>query len=231
MVHQKVLIGVPTSEFARRADFYDYFNTLEKPDGSLIISPHGSSPAKSRNIIIEQAILNGCTHILFVDDDMAFRKDSLIKLLSHDKDVVSGLYFGRNFPHQPMIFDKVDEKGRAFAYFMNGHSNGLVKIAACGFGFCLVKVSVLQKMEKPWVRLGELDAQEWCDDLGFFHRLSKVTDDIYCDTDVTVGHISTMILWPNNVDGKWFTIYDTNNVSNTTGVNSGAIQVPQIGNE
>lgn len=226
MAHQKVLIGVPTSEFGRRADFYDYFNTLEKPEGTLIISPHGSSPAKNRNIIIEQAILNECTHVLFLDDDMAFKSNLLTKLLSHDKDIVSGLYFHRNFPHQPMVFENVDEKGRAFAYFMNGHSDGLIKISACGFGCCLIKTKVFEAMEKPWVRLGELDAQEWCDDIGFFHRASKVTSEIYCDTECMVGHIATMVLWPNKVDGKWFTIYDTNN----TGANTGAIQVPQVGN-
>lgn len=226
MVHPKVLIGVPTSEFGRRADFYDYFNTLDKPDGTLVISPHGSSPAKNRNLAIEQAILNNCTHVLFLDDDMAFKRDLLTRLLSHDKDIVTGLYYGRNYPHQPMIFDKVDERGRAFAYFMNGHSDGLVRIAACGLGCCLIKIKVFEAMEKPWIRLGELDAQEWCDDLGFFHRASQVTSEIYCDTECMVGHISTMILWPNKVDGKWFTIYDTNNA----GANTGAIQVPQVGN-
>ena len=224
MAYTKVLIGVPTAEFSRRADFHDYFNSMAKPDGTLVISPHGPSPAKNRNIIIEQALLNNCSHIMFIDDDMAFKSNLLLELLSHDKDIVSGLYFGRNYPHQPMIFDSVDEKGRAFAYFMNGDDDRLIKIAACGLGVCLIKTHIFEKMEKPWIRLGELDAQEWCDDLGFFFRASKITDEVYCDTQCLVGHIGTMILWPNKIDDKWYTVYDTNN----TGPNMGAIQVPQI---
>ena len=71
----KVIIGVPTGEYARRADFYDYFNTLVKPEGTLLMLSHGQSPATNRNLVIQAALDNDCTHVFFLDDDMVFGPD------------------------------------------------------------------------------------------------------------------------------------------------------------
>ena len=69
---------------------------------------HDRSPAHGRNLIVEAAKEFNCTHILFVDDDMAYKPESLEQLLSHDLDIVTGLYLSRAFPHQPLIFDLID---------------------------------------------------------------------------------------------------------------------------
>lgn len=224
MVDSKVLIGVVTGEYARRADFYDYYNLLEKPAGCVVLFCHDRSPAHGRNLIIEQALLNDCTHVLFIDDDMAFDADSLNKLIADDKDIVSGLYLGRAYPHQPLIFDYADEEGRCLYSYLEPDTPHLKKIVAAGFGFCLIKTSVFKRMEKPWVRLGELQSDEWCDDLGFFNRarLSGI-DDIWCDTSVRCGHIGTVIVWPKFENGQWLTGYDTGG--------KGMLSTPQITSE
>jgi hypothetical protein len=209
MVDTKILIGVPTGEFARRADFYDYFNTLNKPPNSMIIFTHGPSPAKNRNIIIEQALFHKCTHVLFIDDDTAFDANALEQLLEHDKDIVSGLVLRREYPHQPLIFDGWREDGYALYAYLNG-SNRLVPIKAAGFGFLLCKIHVFTQLQKPWIRMGELDPENWCDDIGFFRRLREAgIKDIWCDMECRIGHIGTMIVWPRFENGKWFTGYDT----------------------
>lgn len=220
-----VMIGVPTSIHARRADFYDYLNRMDKPN-CVILNPHGSSPAFSRNRIIDCAIETDCTHIMFIDDDMAFPADMLTRLLAHDKDIVTGLYYYKHYVHQPLIFDHFNKKGYAFPIFLHPGMSSLIKIAACGFGCCLVKTSIFKNMQKPYIRLGELDAEQWCDDIGFFWRLKqeKITDDIWCDTTLHVGHMAEVIVWPSrDPDGSWYTLYDTNNPMNGTG----NIKVPQ----
>lgn len=222
MVETKVLIGVPTGEIPRRVDFYDYMAVLQMPEGTMRMSPHGSSPAKNRNIIIEQAFENNCTHVLFVDDDMAFKPNSLMQLLEHDLDIVSGLYLRREYPHQPLIFDYADEQGRQLYSYLNGDEPRLKKVVGAGFGFVLIKTHVFEAMEKPWVRLGELNPQEWCDDIGFFNRVRAAGFDIYCDMECRVGHIGSMIIWPNKMeDGSWYSGYDT-------GSEKGMINTPQI---
>src|SRR5438876_11237695 len=97
----KILIAVPTLEFSRQAVFYDHLDMLDKPEGTLITRSHGQSPARGRNMIIKQAIKYNCTHIMFFDDDCAFAPNTLTRLMQHDLDMVTGLYFMRNNPHQP----------------------------------------------------------------------------------------------------------------------------------
>ena len=221
MVDQKVMIGVITQEYSRRADFYDYFNLLSRPDDTIVLFCHDRSPAKGRNIIIEEAIKWNCTHILFIDDDMAFPSDSLKKLLQHDKDIISGLYLTRSYPHQPIIFDIAAEDGACLYAYLEPGQEGLREIVAAGMGFCLVKTEIFSKLVKPYFRLGELDPEQWCDDIGFFHRVHRVGIKVFCDMNCKIGHIGTLIIWPEKMpDGTWVTKYDTGG--------SGTIATPQF---
>jgi len=204
---KRVLIGVITGEYARRADFYDYINLLEKPPETMIAICHDRSPAKGRNLIVEQARARDCSHILFVDDDMAPRPNALNQLLEHDKEIISGLYYSRAYPHQPLIFSKFNDDGGAHFVNLIGNEPRLFHIAAAGLGFCLIRTSVFDRMTKPYFRLGELNSEEWCDDIGFFWRAQRYH--CWCDTECRVGHIGTMIVWPDKTDNKWFTGYDT----------------------
>ena len=217
----QVLIGIVTGEYARRADFYDYYNLLDKPGHCYYLPCHDRSPAKGRNMIVEAAFQHDCTHILFIDDDMAYPPDSLMKLLEHDKDVVSGLYLTRAYPHQALIFDVADDSGACLHTYLTKDVDGLIPIVAAGLGFCLIKTEVFRKMEKPWIRLGELDPEQWCDDMGFFKRVREAGFQPYCDTNVRIGHMGTMIIWPDRKeDGQWLTGYDTNG--------TGMIRTPQF---
>lgn len=209
MVDPKVLIGASTGEFARRADFYDYYNLLTKPPNSIAMFCHDRSPAKARNLIIEQALIHNCTHVLLIDDDMAFKENALTQLLSHDLPIVTGLYFSRAYPHQPLIFEYADEDGACLYAYLDGTESRLKKIVAAGLGFCLVNTEVFRKMEKPWVRLGELDPQEWCDDIGFFKRVREAGFEIYCDTECLIGHIGSVCTWPVKQGKDWLIGYDT----------------------
>lgn len=221
MVNQKVLIGVPTEEYSRRADFYDYLNLLEKPPNTMQLMAHDRSPAHNRNIIVEQALIHDCSHVLFIDDDQTPKSDALMQLLEHNVDIVSGLYLRRDYPHQPLIFDVANDDGAALYVYLNGDESRLKKIVAAGLGFCLIKTSVFQKLTKPYFRLGELASDQWCDDIGFFKRVREANIQSYCDMECRVGHIGTMIIWPNKVDGAWYTGYDT-------GGNGGMLNTPQV---
>lgn len=206
----KILVGVPTAEMARRADFYDYYNMLERPAGTICTFAHGQSPARNRNLIIEQAIAHECTHIMFLDDDVAFAPTLLSDLMKHsDKDVVTALYLMRNYPHQPIIFDEALEDGRCKHHYPADEKTGLIEIVACGLGACLIRIEVFKALEKPWIRLGELEKDHWCDDIGFFRRVREAGFKLYCDTSIQVGHMAQATVWPQYVDGKWHTMYDT----------------------
>ena len=205
----KILVAVPTAGYSRNDSFYDYYNMLDKPEGTICTFARGQSPARNRNLMIEQALEHNCTHILFIDDDVAFPPDMLRKLMVHDKDIVTALYFMRQYPHQPIIFDYSDNEGKCHWLYPDDSQHELIKIENCGLGAVLIKTEVFKRMEKPWVRLGELEKDHWCDDISFFNRARAVGFELYCDLTIKVGHMVQTVVWPNYVDGKWFVTYDT----------------------
>ena len=210
MVDTKVLLAYITKDYISRSDFYDYMNLMIKPHNSMQAPSHDRSPAHGRNVLIQHALDNNFTHILFMDDDVVPKPDALIQLLEHDLDIVSGLYLSKAYPHEPIVFDVADEEGACLPMYLDSDNQRLRQVVAAGLGFCLIKTHVFRVMAKPWIRLGELDPQEWCDDLGFFKRVREAGFKIYCDTECLIGHIGSMIIRPNKQkDGKWYTGYDT----------------------
>lgn len=220
MKEAKILIGVPGAEGSRFGEFFDYFNNMEKPMGTAITFVRGQSPARNRNLFIQMALDIDCTHIMFIDDDVAFKPDMMMKLFNRNVDVASGVYLKRNFPHEPLIFNYVDEKGYCGYRWLDDGATGLVPIVAAGLGACLIKTWIFKKMEKPWIRLGELEVDHWCDDIGFFNRMRKECPEakLFADLDVTVGHMSFVTVWPKMIDGTWYTVYNSNG--------SGEVNIP-----
>jgi len=217
----RVMICVPTMEMARRADFYDYVNMIEKniPDTEVAQSfAHGQSPARNRNTMIELAIQNGMTHILFLDDDVVPRPDILKKLLAHDKDIVTGLYLMRSHPHLPILFDESYTNGSCRFSILRPGLKGLVEVKNTGLGAALIKTDVFKKMadDLPWIRLGQCEKDHWCDDIDFFNRARDIYGyKIWCDLECPVGHMLSATIFPlRQENGEWMTAgtFDQKNI-------------------
>lgn len=221
MEKAKVIICIPTLEYARRADFYDYVNMIHKEGPDIesvgLMYAHGQSPARNRNTMIEASLANGFTHILFLDDDVVPRPDIIHKLLAHDKDIVSGIYLMRTHPHFPVLFDESYKDGKCKFTFLEDGKKGLIEIVNCGLGAALIKTSVFERMkthpvtgesELPWIRLGQCVKDHWADDTDFFNRARMIFGyKMYADLDCPVGHMLSATIFPN-LDlntGKWYT--------------------------
>lgn len=208
----KVLIGLSTMEYIRRADFLPYFLGLQKPVNTLLTTVHGQSPAQARNVIIEQALSADCTHVFFIDDDMALPPDTLMKLLKHRKDCIMGLYLMRSYPHFPCAFDEELAQGWNKFLYLTPDVKGVIEITNGGLGCSLIRTEVFRNMEKPWVTLGELIKDGWCDDVAFYNRLRRAGYKMYLDTDSCVGHMMSVNIWPTRApDGNWYTAYRHSN--------------------
>lgn len=207
MIEPLVYIGIPTAEQSRYAVFNDYVNNLIKPAKTIGASFHTNAAARNRNLIIDDALAANATHILFIDDDMAFAPNSLLNLLAYDKDIVSGLYLSRSSPHLPVMFNICN--GKYIRRFLKPAEHGLIEVDAVGFGFLLVQTRVFESLKPPYVRHGEIWQDKRNEDLGFCNRAQWVGFKIYCDLDTPIGHMGMATFWPNNVDGDWFTAIDT----------------------
>ena len=100
-----------------------------------------SGIARNRNIIAQTAKDMGSTHVLMIDSDMAFPPDLLLKLLSHDKDIVGVPYPRRSPPYELL--------GRPKRPELNDQ-HGLVEMALLPAGLLLIKLSVFDVISMPW---------------------------------------------------------------------------------
>jgi hypothetical protein len=206
----KVFIGICTAEMARRADFYDYIIKLERPNSSAYGSVHGQAIARNRNIIAKQAVELGFSHVLFIDDDVIFQPHALYQLLHHDKDIITALQLKREYPHPPLVFDKEVENGMLRHMNLKHGQTGLVDIVASGLGFCLINTKVFKSMEFPYFTMGQVVSDSIGEDVYFYRNAKQFKS--YCDLDLPVGHISSVVVKPYQMapDGKWAIDYHSN---------------------
>jgi len=149
----------------------------------------------ARNRLAEKYL--DADYILWIDTDMMFRPNSLKKLLDCNKDIVSGLYFSRGYPFQPLASHKV--RGTNLFKPADVNKNGLIEVDAAGFGFMLIKKGVFDKIEKPWFvykkTLGE--------DYYFCTKAKEAGFKVFVNCDVQCGHWTERAItindWNNNL--------------------------------
>lgn len=103
------------------------------------------------------------THVLFIDDDMTFEPDSLVKMLRHEADVVGALYTCRSDPptlNVHLMNTRTTEARRLVSLEQPGiaiDSGGLgvaknsADTLTVGTGFMLIKREVLDRVGEQYV--------------------------------------------------------------------------------
>ena len=143
----------------------------------------------ARNVLAQKACEGGYDRILWLDSDMTFEPD-LMERLSDDLeqyDIVTGLYFKRTFPLEPVIYSSLAE-GKADTYW-DYPRDELFPIAGCGFGGVLMRTEVLRDLSEPpflpFLHLSE--------DLSFCVRMAEKGIKIACDSRIKMGHMGTIV--------------------------------------
>ena len=215
----KVLVGAPCGKEPVCDAFYDCFYGLNLPEGSIRIRAKSGSVPQNLNALVDEAIKYECTHLFIVEDDSMFAPDVVMRLLSHDKDVVTGLCLQRNPPFRPYIYDGFDEKTGMIWRALHDDDKGLIKVTATGMGGILIKMSVIAKLERPFFYSTYIGEKEWGQDILFAASLHKAGVEIYCDLDATIWHATHCSLGTEYVDGKWWTLVRIGNFN---------IRLPQV---
>ena len=128
--------------------------------------------------------------ILWIDSDIIFTVDDAMRLLDHDKDVVSGAYLlgSGEVTAYPKLLD------RALMYEDVLKMTEPIKIAGCGFGFLAVKHGVFESLSRPWFQSVEVETDDGYkfmmmgEDLSWCKRVTDLGYEIWFDPTIRVTH-------------------------------------------
>ncbi len=146
----------------------------------------------SRNVLRKYALDNGYDYLLSLDADIVLNKDTLTKLLTHKKDIISAIYFREltNKQGQTKIFPLVlesDEENHSKIRPIEIIPKRLAKIAMCGLGRVLISRNVLKHVEFRY--------DKGFDDEAFCIDASAKGFDIHADTSIICRHLFLKRPW------------------------------------
>ena len=97
----KLGIALPNVQDSYPSQFVDTFCQITKPN-HLYLKPDGGGPIDAvRNSLILKAMAMDCTHIWMTDTDQVYPQGVLMRLLSHDVDIVAAKVHKRYPPYDP----------------------------------------------------------------------------------------------------------------------------------
>ena len=180
--------------------------------------PHGLLTQANSSLItqgrskIANFFLNNTDHeyLFFLDSDIGFNPEDVLKLLSHQVDIVSGAYPMKTIPVRYCIHIQQPEE----------RQGDLLKITGNGMGFVLVHRNVLLKMAQNFPELQYIPSTDdsnvppteqelnnsyhyfmehkennafMSEDKSFFHRARMLGYDVWLDTSIKLQHVGSHI--------------------------------------
>jgi len=166
--------------------------------------------ANARRKVVEHARAHNAEFLFFIDTDVFPPLDTLAKLFAANKPIVTGIYYMKTFPPQPVIYKKMGS-----GPYYDFPVEELVEIEGAGLGCCLIKMEVFDKFEEAGIPFFQ---ENWLhkksdggivnipvgEDHYFFIKAKELGYKIYCDTSVLCDHldISTGALFPGEEEVK-----------------------------
>ena len=201
MNEHKVLIAVPALDTMPTQTAYCML-TMKKDCPSRFSFIVRASCHDARNMLAREAIDSGADRVLWIDSDMVFNDDIMIRLgedLDKGYDMVGGIYFRRELPTSPLVYKSLGEiesktiMGDTCAraeVWTDYPRDSLFECAGYGFGAVMMKTELLKKLGDyaftPFNHLSE--------DLSFCARALDAGALIACDSRVKVGHVGQIVI-------------------------------------
>lgn len=169
-----------------------------KPMHYMVHNKQGSILANMRQWQLQTALDNKATHLLWVDSDQTFPRDTVHRLLAHKKQVVACNIATKQIPSTPTARLKNNTFEGAPLYTDEG-STGLIEVWRVGTGLMLVDLNIFKRKElkePPWFdqiwrpEVGAYSGEDW----GFNERLQKAGVKLWVDQDLSkeIGHLGTL---------------------------------------
>lgn len=153
----------------------------------------------ARNVIVRHFLPTDCTDLLFIDADVSWRPEDLVRLCRHDFDLIGSVYPYRrdgataDMPIRYIPGIKPDE-------------NGLLEVEGLPTGFMRINRFILETMAKTADHCGEgdlrtpllfervtEDTKRWGGDLNFCNKWRALGGKVFCDVEIRLGHVAKVI--------------------------------------
>lgn len=150
----------------------------------MLINEKSSLITAARNNLVRRAREAGADYALFVDSDMQFPPDALVRLVTHDKDVVAATYNKRVPPFSTL--------GNFRGEIRTEHK-GLIEADSLPTGLMLIRMAVFDRFRAPWFRESYEDEFRTDsnpdgvvgEDINFCRSVRKSGLKVWCDIDLT----------------------------------------------
>ena len=167
------------------------YSMVEAPGMGVSFINYGTSILPfSRQLLVVKANEMECTHILWIDSDMKFPRDMLIRLLNQKKDIIGANCMSRRPPYRCTA----QKEGKEL--ITHEKSSGIERADRLGFGVLLTSMDVYRKTTMPWFEF------QWVEhlsvfrgeDYSFCEKIKQAGFELWVDHDVSkeVEHIGTI---------------------------------------
>lgn len=216
----KIAIGIPTDNNMKSEFVSSYvkmlFEAFRHFGGDVTFEQffqQGVRTDKNRNLIVDRFLKNGFDGLLFLDSDMVYPSDMLIKYIESGKELIGGIYYKRTAPHYPVVYKFSNNLETPFDVIdpLYYGRNQIVAVDGLGTGGMFIKRSVFEKIKSagrdPWFKYGDnyhlpyKTADQTTHDLVFCRKARECGVEIFLHTGVRMGHISEHVV----TDEDWKT--------------------------
>lgn len=145
----------------------------------------GSVIPYNRQWCVDQAMQWGATHVLFLDDDMAFRPEVVKQLLkSHKLPIVAANCVKRVYPLTFMALDFAGQEVKS-----DDAATGIEEVMLAGNSVILIRMEVFRKVPKPWFAFPYIPAEDnfETEDYFFQRRAREAGFGTFVDHDASKG--------------------------------------------
>lgn len=172
-----IVVGVPTFG-AVSIQWHGHMMQLQTPLNRAIrhVYVMGKEVGDARNEIAEQMLaLRGplgerAKGLIFIDDDVLVPPDTVARLLSHNRPIMSGLYYAKTVAPQPLIL-KSPHDGLVTEW----EPGAVIDCFAHGMGCTWIAREVFEALDPPWFKTTRQDHSQR-DGVNVFQ---SQTEDVY----------------------------------------------------
>ena len=224
--HPPVCVVVPSpGNLARYTAFEMSLEGLLAPQGSFVARVRGSSSLAlgvnaAVKMVLESPQTANVGRFFFVDDDHEFDQHVLVRLLetmdasqrATDEEyrirVLMALCMRKEPPFDLMAFSaSVDDHKVGFkTKFVNlmvdqiAALHGPYPVKHVGRGGLLVDSLVFQRIQPPWFQVGQIDPEEFQEDMHFSDLCRAHGFQPYVHLDVVTGHTEPVSVFPHRLE-------------------------------